>query len=298
MKQSGWLCDCGSVMGLRRGLALSLIAILLTALLAIVFPHGMSSLASASSKFDIGDSVHTTANLNVRTGAGVSYPELSDPDYPGYALEGTTGVILDGPESADGYIWWKVEYDAGYTGWSAQDWLETTSTPTPSLPSPPTPASPGSSSEPSPLIDTLTPTLRWNGVSGADYYALAISRYPYGSSNIIYNPQVVYGTSLTVPNGYWSMGRNTAGICRLTTVQAGVQFLIRYIFKHFQHQAQRPLQRRHPVRHQLILRLQHHCLYPLPHLLQVLRRAQHQLQVRLQAPHQVHHLLPLQLQRS
>ena len=77
-------------------------------------------------KFDIGDTVQTTANVNVRTGPGVSYPEISDPDYPGYAPEGSTGVILDGPKSTedDGYIWWKVDYDAGYTGWSAQDWLE------------------------------------------------------------------------------------------------------------------------------------------------------------------------------
>ena len=176
-------------------------------LVCLIVGAGFGGIVSATSKFNTGDTVHTTANLNVRTGAGVSYPEISDPDYPGYAPTGTTGVILDGPESADGYIWWKVEYDAGYTGWSAQDWLETTSTPTPSPPSPPTPTFPGSSSEPGSLIDTLTPSLQWNGVSGADYYALAISRYPYGSSNIIYNPQVVYGTSLTVPNGVLEYGQ-------------------------------------------------------------------------------------------
>ena len=42
-----------------------------------------------------------------------------------------------------------------------------------SPPSPPTPVSPGSSSGPGPVIDTLTPILRWNESSGADYYALA-----------------------------------------------------------------------------------------------------------------------------
>ena len=51
------------------------------------------------------------------------------------------------------------------------------------------------------MLNTLTPTLQWNSVSGADYYALAISKYPYGSGNIIYNPQQLTGTSHTVPGG-------------------------------------------------------------------------------------------------
>ena len=55
--------------------------------------------------------------------------------------------------------------------------------------SPPAPTitSPGSSSEPGTVLSTLTPTLQWNAVL-ADYYALAISRYPYGLGNIVYNP--------------------------------------------------------------------------------------------------------------
>ncbi len=86
--------------------------------------------------------------------------------------------------------------------------------------SPPTPTYPGSGSEPGLVINTLTPILQWNSVSNADYYALAISKYPYGSSNIVYNPQEVYGTSLTVPgnilvNGEkyrWNMqAHNSAG---------------------------------------------------------------------------------------
>ena len=74
-------------------------------------------------------------------------------------------------------------------------------------PSPPALVSPGSSSEPGPVIDTLTPTLRWNEVSNADYYALAISKYPYGSGNIVYNPQQLYGTSHTVPSGVLEYGK-------------------------------------------------------------------------------------------
>ena len=70
-----------------------------------------------------------------------------------------------------------------------------------SKPEPPRPISPGWTSEPGPVINTLTPTLRWEGVSNTDYYALGISEHPYGSSNLVYNPQKVYGTSRTVPSG-------------------------------------------------------------------------------------------------
>lgn len=75
-------------------------------------------------KFSTGDRVRTTANVNVRTGPGTSYPEITDPDYPGYAPAGSTGVVLSGPVSANGYVWWEIQYDAGYTGWSAENWLE------------------------------------------------------------------------------------------------------------------------------------------------------------------------------
>lgn len=75
-------------------------------------------------KFSAGDRVRTTANVNVRTGPGTSCPEITDPDYPGYAPAGNTGVVLSGPVSANGYVWWEIQYDAGYTGWSAENWLE------------------------------------------------------------------------------------------------------------------------------------------------------------------------------
>ncbi|MGC8786043.1 MAG: SH3 domain-containing protein [Anaerolineae bacterium] len=31
--------------------------------------------------------------------------------------------ILEGPEVADGYKWWKVQTDDGLVGWAAGDWL-------------------------------------------------------------------------------------------------------------------------------------------------------------------------------
>ena len=78
----------------------------------------------AAARFQVGGRVRTTANLNVRTGAGTSYPEIGDPDYPGNAPSGSTYTVLDGSASADGFTWWRVEFDAGYTGRCAENWLE------------------------------------------------------------------------------------------------------------------------------------------------------------------------------
>lgn len=74
-------------------------------------------------------------------------------------------------------------------------------------PNPPTPLSPGSTSAPGPVINTLTPTLQWQAVPNADYYNLSISVYPYGTSNIIYNPQQITGSSITVPSGVLEGGK-------------------------------------------------------------------------------------------
>ena len=178
-------------------------AILITLLVGIllILVPGVSAFGL---DINIGDTVRVIANLNVRTGPGTGYPEITDPDYSGYASVGTVGEVLDGPVSANGYYWWKVDFGPGlYTGWSVQDGLEKVQT----VPEPPMPTSPGSSSEPGPVIATLTPTLQWNGVSDADYYAIAISQYPYGSGNIVYNPQQLYGTSHTVPAGKLEYGK-------------------------------------------------------------------------------------------
>ena len=260
-------------------------AVLITLLVGIlpILTPGVSAFGLG---INIGDTVRVIANLNVRTGPGTSCPEITDPDYPGYASVGTVGEVLDGPVSANGYYWWKVDFGPGlYTGWSVENGLEkvqsvtltlyvhegsasgpiiagarvtgqddagvsfdkttnssgyVTITGTPGtwqftvskscyqtnswsqsitatstkhayliklVPNPPTPLSPGSSSEPGPVIQTLTPMLQWSSVSCADYYALAVSVYPYGSGNIVYNPQQVYGTSHTVPGGVLEYGK-------------------------------------------------------------------------------------------
>jgi hypothetical protein len=37
--------------------------------------------------------------------------------------EGTILKVLEGPEAADGFQWWKVQTDDGVTGWVAGNWL-------------------------------------------------------------------------------------------------------------------------------------------------------------------------------
>ena len=37
--------------------------------------------------------------------------------------EGTTLKVLEGPESADGFKWWKVQTGDGLVGWVAGNWL-------------------------------------------------------------------------------------------------------------------------------------------------------------------------------
>ena len=98
----------------------TLFVYLIVGLILTAFSGLIGTVDAAS--FSIGDTVEVTANLNVRTGAGTSYSEITDSDYPGYAPTGTIGKILSGPSSADGYIWWKVDFGPGwYCGWSVED---------------------------------------------------------------------------------------------------------------------------------------------------------------------------------
>jgi len=73
---------------------------------------------TALAKFRIGDWVQTTANLNVRVGAGLGYTIISTMPL------GTIGQILGGPVESDDFVWWDVDYAVGVRGWSAENWLE------------------------------------------------------------------------------------------------------------------------------------------------------------------------------
>lgn len=68
--------------------------------------------------------------------------------------------------------------------------------------------SPGLNTDTGQAIYTLTPSLQWNAVSGADYYSLIISRFPYSSSNTICTLPRLEGTSLMIPSGLLEYGQS------------------------------------------------------------------------------------------
>ncbi len=69
------------------------------------------------STFSIGSRVKTTAKLKVR----------ATPTTTGKALctqnKNALGTITNGPVTANGYVWWQINYDALCDGWSVQDYL-------------------------------------------------------------------------------------------------------------------------------------------------------------------------------
>ena len=72
----------------------------------------------------------------------------------------------------------------------------------------PSPLSPGAAIEQGLPICELTPNFYWTSVAGADYYAFAVSEYPYGPDYVIYRNEQVYGTSFKIPSGYLVTGKN------------------------------------------------------------------------------------------
>lgn len=76
--------------------------------------------APQPSVIQIGDIVRVTTGLNVRTEPGTSGSKITT------MATGSTGTVLEGPVYADGYTWWKINYYDGTTGWSADNWLEST----------------------------------------------------------------------------------------------------------------------------------------------------------------------------
>jgi hypothetical protein len=58
--------------------------------------------------------------LSYRSGPGLNYARLT------IVKDGTILEVLEGPEEADGYTWWRLEDEDGFIGWAADEWLEPT----------------------------------------------------------------------------------------------------------------------------------------------------------------------------
>lgn len=89
-------------------------------ILALLMLAFLAQGTCADEKFNAGDRVWTTAdiNLNVREMPGTSSRQIDS------LIKGSLGSIIEGPISQDGYNWWNISYDVGTAGWSAEDWLE------------------------------------------------------------------------------------------------------------------------------------------------------------------------------
>lgn len=71
----------------------------------------------ATSSLAINGRISTIAAMNIRANSSITATIL------GTAPKGTLGTIIAGPASANGYIWWKISYDTGTTGWSIAPYL-------------------------------------------------------------------------------------------------------------------------------------------------------------------------------
>ena len=101
--------------------------------------------------YNYGDRVQCTVNLNVRATASTSGTLLTT------EASGSKGTIESGTsQSANGYTWWYITWDNGYTGWSVDSLQLITS-----IPPTPTSPNPGSTSSPGPVQSSSTVTLSW-----------------------------------------------------------------------------------------------------------------------------------------
>jgi hypothetical protein len=91
-------------------------------------------------------------------------------------------------------------------GGSASSSLTVTAAPTP-VPPVPSPTSPGTLTDTGSTVSSTTPTLVWTD-SGATQYDLAISQYPYGTSNVVFNSGIIDGgkSSLSIPSNFLQNG--------------------------------------------------------------------------------------------
>lgn len=72
-----------------------------------------------STKFAIGERVETTGDVNTRCFPNFEHAQT----IRGVQVASSRGTIIDGPAFTDGFWWWKIDYDAGPDGWSAENFL-------------------------------------------------------------------------------------------------------------------------------------------------------------------------------
>lgn len=76
----------------------------------------------------VNDTFRVTETLNMRSGAGTGYGIVAT------LSAGTTGTVIGGPSSANGYTWWQVQVSGGGSGWVVSNWITKTGTADPTPP--------------------------------------------------------------------------------------------------------------------------------------------------------------------
>lgn len=79
----------------------------------------LSSDNAYAAKFDIGDTVEVYNTGSV----GLYVRDASCGNVIGGKFDGERGTILEGPVFCGGYNRWRIHWDDGLEGWSAEDWL-------------------------------------------------------------------------------------------------------------------------------------------------------------------------------
>lgn len=88
----------------------------------VVGAAALSGTAAAAKNYSYLTPVFTTSDLSVRENPTTSAARKA------VAAKRTGGRVFEGPESSDGYNWWKVQFsgdsdNGSVTGWVAEDWL-------------------------------------------------------------------------------------------------------------------------------------------------------------------------------
>ncbi|MFZ2522871.1 MAG: right-handed parallel beta-helix repeat-containing protein, partial [Minisyncoccia bacterium] len=145
-------------------------------------------------KFNIGEKVRATANINVRANANISGTLY------GFEPMGAIGTILNGPITQGGFDWWNINYEvSGGTGWSADTYLVSNgSNPTPTPTATPTPSNKFT------IGQRIQTSATLNVRSQASLTATVIGTQPYGAAGTITGGPVNQGTF-----NWWNVNYDT-----------------------------------------------------------------------------------------
>ncbi len=93
------------------------ISILATGLfLLAVAPAPALADTTKTANFSQGDRIVLVTKVNVRA--------TPNGTIVGKQTAGAFGTLVGGPSNANGYTWWNIKYDAGASGWTAEDFLQ------------------------------------------------------------------------------------------------------------------------------------------------------------------------------